>query len=454
MILKLLALNFVALLGMFALIQAVIVAIYCRYMRPRPYTGALKSEESCAVLMALRGADPNLLQTLLAHLQQRDVDHHLHWIVDSELDPAVAVIRQLPADLANRWTLHVLALNSDKCSLKCLGLSQIAKTLLASTTPPKYCAFADGDGLVSQDWLRRLLDPMVRGDNQLAVGHSIGATTGHRWYTCFPKTTFENTSEPASEINAQNRISLGAIVRYFWNLGSLPQMHLYRVVWGGSWAIRTDVLQHCGLLESWECSLFEDTQVRTYVESAGHRVVTAPGLLVQSYEPTSVAVATGWISRQLLDMRLYHPSFPLTVFHAGFLALIHTLIMINGLLAVVLQDWWTVQALVAALLMYQAFYALVWWRLQRMAQGCLSQLEFDRAVNHPESNQNVAKLLWASLGLLVTQVMYPTATGRALLTKAVSWRGINYRIDGPKKIQRLNYEIYHRDELENRSDSV
>lgn len=454
MILKLLALNFVALLGMFALVQAVIVAIYCRYMRPRPYTGALKSEESCAVLMALRGADPNLRQTLIAHLQQRDVVHHLHWIVDSELDPAVAIIRQLPADLANRCTLHVLELNSDKCSLKCLGLSQIAKRLLASTSPPKYFAFADGDGLVSQDWLRRLLDPMVRSDNHVAVGNSIGATTGHRWYTCFPKTKFENTSEQGSQVHAQSSVSWGAFVRYFWNLGSLPQMHLYRVVWGGSWAIRADVFQKCGLLESWECSLFEDTQVRTYVESAGHQVVTAPGVLVQSYEPTSVAVATGWISRQLLDMRLYHPNFLLTVFHAGFLALIHTLIMIVAVFAVALQDWWTVQALVAALLTYQAFYAIIWWRLQRMAQGCLSQLEFDRVVNHPESNQKASTRLWAFIGLLVTQVMYPLATGRALLTQSVSWRGIRYRIDGPKKIQRLNYEIYRRDELENRSDSV
>ncbi|MDP1563308.1 MAG: glycosyltransferase family 2 protein [Pirellulaceae bacterium] len=454
MILKLLALNFVALLGMFALVQAIIVAIYCRYMRPRPYTGALKSEESCAVLMALRGADRNLDQTLIAHLQQRDVVHHLHWIVDSEHDPAVAVIRQLPAELANRWTLHVLELNSDQCSLKCLGLSQVVQRLLASTTPPKYFAFADGDGLVSQDWLRRMLDPMVRCDQQRSGGRAIGATTGHRWYTCFPRTTFENTSERASEMNVQNPVSWGAFVRYFWNLGSLPQMHLYRVVWGGSWAIRAEVLQNCGLLESWKGSLFEDTQVRTYVESAGHRVVTAPGVLVQSYEPTSVGVATNWISRQLLDMRLYHPSFLLTVFHAGFLALIHTLIMIVAVLAAVQQDWWTVWTLVAGLLTYQAFYAIVWWRLQRTAEGCLSQLDFDRAVNHPESNRKASERLWASVGLLLTQVMYPLATGRALLTQAMSWRGINYRIDGPKKIQRLNYEIYRRDELEHRSDSA
>ncbi|MBL8855024.1 MAG: glycosyltransferase [Planctomycetaceae bacterium] len=455
MILKLLALNVVVMLGVFALVQAIIVAIYCRYMRPVLATKPWHSSDSCAVLMALRGADPHLYRTLLAHLQQRDVAFHLHLIVDSANDPAVAVIRQLPTDLAHRWTMHVLEIDSDHCSLKCLALAQVARRLLLEAGRPKFFAFADGDGLVSQDWLWRLLEPMAPWNQESSsMTTTVGATTGHRWYRCFPAKELSSppvtTAESADE---RSQISLGAIVRYFWNLGSLPQMHLYRVVWGGSWAIRADVLEHCGLLESWQKALFEDTQVRTFVEAAGHRVATAPGVLVQSYEPLRVASATRWISRQLLDMRLYHPSFRWTAFHAGFLALLHACILGIAIWASLLQDWWSLGVVIMSLMGYQLFYLIVWRNIERTAQHCLSQLSFEQPIQR-ETSGSAAHVFWAATGLLLTQVVYPFATVRAILTRTVAWRGIHYRIDSPMQIKRLNYEPFQTDPTETRSDSL
>ncbi len=455
MILKLLALNVVVMLGVFALVQAIIVAIYCRYMRPVLATKPWQSSDSCAVLMALRGADAHLYRTLLAHLQQREVAYHLHLIVDSPNDPAVAVIRQLPTDLAQRWTMHVLEIDSDHCSLKCLALAQVARRLLSETGRPTFFAFADGDGLVSQDWLRRLLAPMAPCNQESgSITTTVGATTGHRWYGCFPVKELSSThGTTADNSDAQSQISLGAIVRYFWNLGSLPQMHLYRVVWGGSWAIRSDVLKHCGLLDSWQNALFEDTQVSTFVEAAGHRVVTAPGVLVQSYEPLGVASATRWISRQLLDMRLYHPSFRWTAFHAGFLALLHAGILAIAIWASFLQDWWSLGVVITSLMGYQLFYLIVWRNIERTAQHCLSQLSFEQPIQR-DTSRRAARVFWAATGLLLTQVVYPLATFRAFWTRTVSWRGIHYRIDSPTQIRRLNYEPFQTDPIETRSDSI
>lgn len=449
MIVTLLAFIFVGLLAIFALIQAVVVAAYCRYMRPQLQIEPLPTSESCAVIMALRGADANLQKNLLAHLQQRHVSYHLHLVVDSEQDPAVNVIRNLPLEFSHRWTLHVMDVNSDRCSLKCLGLSQVARRLLADSTPPRYLAFADGDGLVSTDWLVRLLSPM---SNQ-PPGANIAATTGHRWYTCFPFAR-ESAAANASRTSAtSNTVCLGAIVRYFWNLGSLPQMHAFRVVWGGSWAIRSETLQTCGLLESWESSLFEDTQVRTFVEGGGGRIVTAPGVLIRGYEDASVSATLNWISRQLLDMRLYHPSFLITFFHAGTLASIYLLFVLLLGTGVLTGDVWLMGYVSLAFVAYQLFYALVWWALQRTADLCLRGLAFDGSASGNTSPIDFKRTFWVCAGLILTQIVYPIAAIRALLTRTVSWRGIQYRINTPTNIQRLDYQVFS-SEPETRSESA
>ncbi|MBL8888835.1 MAG: glycosyltransferase family 2 protein [Planctomycetaceae bacterium] len=451
MIVTLLAFVFAGLLAIFALIQAVVVAVYCRFMRPPLQLESLPASESCAVIMALRGADANLRQNLVAHLKQSHMSYHVHWVVDSERDPAVSVIRALPTEFSHRWTLHVLDLNSDRCSLKCLGLSQVARRLLAGSAPPRFFAFADGDGLVSNDWLVRLLSPMANHQPQ----SDIAVTTGHRWYNGIPMTRQFASMGAANKSGAVNELCLGAIVRYFWNLGSLPQMHAFRVVWGGSWAIRSQTLRTCGLLESWESSLFEDTQVRTFVERAGHRVVTAPGVLVQAYESASVWSTMRWISRQLLDMRLYHPSFLMTLLHAGTLGVIYLLFAFLLSTGVLSGNGWLVGFVLLAFLVYQLYYVAVWWLLQRTADTCLGALEYSDQSRSETPRFKLKTVCWVGVGLILTQVIYPIAAVRALVTRKVNWRGIMYRIHTPTNIQRLDYQVYsHETKFESRTESA
>lgn len=442
-------------LVLFALVQWLVVIHYLRFMQPQstgqsdvqstvpsdvPSTVQATVQsivpgtaDACAVVIALRGADPRLLTNLTGHLQQLQVNHHVHFVVDSVDDPVVPLLNRLPAELRHRWTLHVLRLESDTASLKCLGLAQVVRELLHRSDPPDYFAFADGDGEVSRDWLKRLLDPMLTNSSTDSPALAIGATTGHRWYSCFPSST-------ADEDAATSHL-FGGIVRYFWNLGSLPQMHLYHVVWGGSWAVRRQVLAHGGLLESWDKALFEDTQVSTWVAAAGYRVVTARGLLVRSYESVGVVAATRWIARQLLDMRLYHPCFPLTACHAIIslgLQLLAAAVVVAG---VSLGRWEVVTGTVAAAAVYQAVYLLSWWQLQQMADRCLANLSFDSAVD-PANRWTWSRSWRASIGLLLTQLCYPLATLLACRMPHVTWRGIRYRVRGPQQIQRINYHVY------------
>jgi hypothetical protein len=422
-------------LGLFALVQWLVVWNYLRFMRPTLIDADSPiTTDDCAVVIALRGADPGLLSNLTRHLQQEGVKHHVHFVVDSLDDPVVRLLEELPPELRDRWTLQVLKLESDTASLKCLGLAQVVRERLNSASPPAYFAFADGDGQVSYDWLRRLLEPL-RTD--AAANHNklpIGATTGHRWYTCFPPSTADDQANDTSS-------SWGGMVRYFWNLGSLPQMHLYQVVWGGSWAVRREVLEQGGLLGSWDKALFEDTQVASWVRSAGYRVVTAPGLLVSSYESVRVTAATRWIARQLLDMRLYHSHFHWTAGHAALSAALSVLAWAVVVIGSSVGRWDVVASVLSAWVVYQFIYLLIWWRLQRMADRCLAALRLAASPvgSHGWTINRVAR---ASVGMLLTQVCYPLATLAACRMRHVTWRGIGYRIFGRDRIQRLNYHVY------------
>jgi len=434
----------------FAIVQAGIVAAYLRTMKPVKRPADFAESDSCAVLMAVRGADKNLPHTISAVLNQQGVRFHLHLIVDSMEDPAVALIERLQHDYPNRSTLHCMKIETDTCSLKCLGLAQTVRLLQSSHSPPKYYAFVDSDGEVSRDWLLRLLAPLRAATlDRVARSRPVGATTGHRWYTCF---SFQKQSDQGGRPQLSNNLaagsySLGAIIRYFWNLGSLPQMALYQIVWGGSWAISADWLVHSQLLESWERALFEDTQVAEFVHRAGARTVVAPGVLVRSYEAASISEAGHWIGRQLLDLRLYHRCFPLVLAHALVLAGLHvgTIGLIFAL--AILGSWWALALVLGAALLFQLVYFLIWGAIQWRAEQCLQNLDFsvpsqqEPAPKDLGSRTSTLGSLAAVWGLIWTQISYPWAALRTIFIRTIIWRGIEYRIDSPYNIRRLNYQV-------------
>ena len=87
--------------------------------------------------------------------------------------------------------------------------------------------------------------------------------------------------------------------------------------------------------------------------------------------------------------------------------------------------------------------------------NCLSNLDFANAPRGNRPTVNPKWIPWAAFGLILTQVVYPLAAVRALFTRSVTWRGIDYRITAPTQIQRLNYNIYRTDiDLDTGSESV
>ena len=225
-------------------------------------------------------------------------------------------------------------------------------------------------------------------------------------------------------------------------------MHLHRVVWGGSWAIPSHVLEQTGILGQWKTALFEDTQIASLLNTSGFAVKTAPGVFVLNYESLGAPQARAWISRQLLDLRLYHPRFIWVAIHAFSLWFWNAAVATAGLFAAASGDVPVALAMLSALILYQLAYMKLWWIIDRAANQALEKLQFPwRCV--PSTDETLRRSNhtgnWLRDGMLVlfallqTQWSYPMAMWQALRTRRVSWRGITYDINGPQAIQRKDY---------------
>ena len=270
------------LLVVMAVVQLLIVGLYVVYMRGMPRQESvtdtlnrLPETPRTAVLLCIRGVEEQLARNLRALLEQDYRNYQLHIILDSPEDTASPLVAALATEYGERLVVHHLELTGDSAGLKPLGLAQVCESLLADRSWDAF-AFTDADSLQSPSWLSRLLAELFDAGNN-------GAVTGNRWYS-IPRTGSR----------------AGAVIRSLWNLASLPQMHLYRVAWGGSWAISSEVLRRSGLVEAWKTTLFEDTLVQKKLAGLGMRVRTVPGLYSISDDHVSLPTARRWIFRQLL----------------------------------------------------------------------------------------------------------------------------------------------------------
>ena len=380
-----------------------------------------------SIVLCLRGPDPTLTECLTGLLNQRYPNFDLHLIVDSDDDPVVPIaksaLQSIDSAIDVQW--HTVNNHSEDCSLKCSAIVTAVMFLEAQTSPPDIVAFVDADALVDPDWLNRLVGPLLNAsDADFAMGESnttaaetgteVGATTGNRWF------------EPTAS-------NLGSQFRAAWNAAAVPQMQIYQVAWGGSLAMKLDTIQRCNLLDRWSQAFCEDTMLADILRDHGLRVQRVPELIVVNQESTTLLPALGWISRQLLTVRLHHRAWPLIFLHAlvgGFcffvpLAFAATVVFAN-------------QSLAAA--------ALLAWCVQICFN--IGLLSYIREINVDAIKALTLKstepggILSKVVAAVALQTIYPFLAIGVAFARQVSWRGIDYRIGGRGQIKMLNYVPY------------
>jgi cellulose synthase/poly-beta-1,6-N-acetylglucosamine synthase-like glycosyltransferase len=358
-----------------------------------------------AIALCLRGADPFLTKCLQALLNLNYPDYELHIVVDSEEDPSWNIATttlqnqsQIPVHISS------LRIRRETCSLKCSALIQAVTELEPSC---EVIALIDADTVVHPNWLKELVTPLKN--------RQIGLTTGNRWYT------------PGNQ--------WGTICRYVWNIAAVAQMHLYRIPWGGTLAIRTDIVRQAQLVERWEQAFCEDTMLRRVLQEKGLQIKLVPSLMMVNREECTLPSLNRWVSRQLLNAKLYHPGWNAILVYSTITYLIPTITALLGIIALFIDQR-------TSIILGGSFFAylILLLILIDLWQRAMQQKLMLRHEALPTFSPITYLKLIAAIPL--TQLLCAIALWQAMVAQQVEWRGITYQIKGPWDIKLLEYFPY------------
>lgn len=353
--------------------------------------------------MPLRGADPNLRQTIHQLLSLDYPNYELRIVVDSVQDPAWKLVEEtLHTTKAKNVGASSIRSRRTTCGLQCCALSEAVTDLPIGTS---VIVTVDGDVQVHPQLLKLLVEPML--------DPHVGLTFGNRWF--IPSDT-----------------QVGSWVRYIWNAAAVVPMYFHGIPWGGCCAIRRDALNQTSLTSVWQRAIVHDAPIKSQLARIGMQVRFVPALMIPISESCSMRFAHDFIKRQMLWTRLYHPNYGPVVAHAMASAAALLAVASLFLAACLVGDWVACLIALGSLLGY-------------LACACISLMILDGGVRHVmvQSGQADARMRqppWLKLPWLViiTQLVYTSAVIRATFARQVSWRGIKYAIKGPFEIERLN----------------
>lgn len=389
-------------------IQVVLTLFFVWYLRSHQ-KNLLPDDQlpKTAVIICLRGADPYLPNCLRSLLKQNYPEYDLKIILDSQEDPAGKIASEAIAELgATNVQISHLRTVRHNCSLKCSSLVQAVSDLDDSY---KVVAFVDADTIVHPNWLRELVSPLA--------DEKVGATTGNRWYS------------PTGNY-------WGTLVRYAGNVSTVVQMFLFQIPWGGTLAMKTEVLHQTGLLEKWSQAFNDDLMMHNVLKKHKLQVKFVPSLLMVNREESSLPDLVDHLKRLLLCSRLYHPRWLALVSDAISSILFPTLVIVLILQSLFVGQW----NAAAQLFSYYGIYIL---------GLLLLMLVLEQGVQRVMSvqGQAIAKLsLTAVIKMLIaiplTQWVYGVAILSSLWMSTVKWRGLSYRVQGPWNIRLVEYRPY------------
>ncbi|QOV21221.1 glycosyltransferase [Anabaenopsis elenkinii] len=401
-----------SLLGWLA-IQMCLALVFLFYLRSSTTQNLLADEQlpKTAVILCLRGADPYLSDCVEALLNQNYPEYDLKVIVDSQQDPAWQIVTEtIKAQEARNVQVSPLRIIRYNCSLKCSSLLQAVSELDDS-----YDAIAvvDADTIVHTNWLRELVTP-------LAHPH-VGATTGNRWFV-------------PTHIPTQNY--WGSLVRYIGNVSTVVQMYLFQVPWGGTLAIKTEVLRQTGLLDKWGEALGEDFMIHKILKEHGLRVKFVPSLIMLNREECDLLSFIESLKRQLFYCRLYHPSWLAIIGDVVSSILFPSMAIVLFLLSLLDTQWELTALLLSTYCIYTVGLLLITLILE------LGVSQVIRAHGQPITKLSLDIVRKILIAIPLTQWIYGLAFISSLGMSTVKWRGIIYRVEDPWNIRLVEYHPY------------
>ena len=273
------ALTLLAVLAFLASVASIVQGIRLRGGVRRAVRLALGAFlPSVAVILPVRGLDTGFDENVRALLSQVYPRYRILVVADDSMDPALLRIQTIARESPR---VAVATILSDASPLR--GKVNALRSALAHLRPEdEVVVFADSDIRPAPDWLRQLVQPLADS--------TVGVATGFRWYLP-PRPTF------------------WSLVRAEWNAVSANVLFDPRrsFAWGGSCAVRKDLLVPLRLEDRWHDVLSDDLILTQAVREAGLKIAYVPAALVPTFEGADRATCTEWCFRQMTMATLYLP---------------------------------------------------------------------------------------------------------------------------------------------------
>lgn len=346
------------------------------------------------VVLCLRGGDPFLRQTLRLLMDQDYPRYRVRIVVDSPGDEAHQILRQVLGEMPPAHVqIDNLTERHSTCSLKISGFLQATRDL---NDDVGVVAILDGDAIPHASWLRELATPIVRGE--------AGVSTGIRWY-------------------APRRSTLGGLCRFWWNSAAMAIVMQQQISWGGTMAVRGDLLRSDELRSRLQRAFGEDSVISGYAIDVGEPIAFPPTLVIVNREDASVRDFYRFDVRQLINGRTSHKAWPSLVLHSlcSSLTLMYPLWRLCGLPVGALTD------------VAFGVYCLTLWA------GELAQAQSIRTVlasrNETITGWNeFGRWVDSAMALMILPGLHLVAVLQAMTLRRVCWRGVWYRIRGPLSV--------------------
>ncbi|MEQ8789657.1 MAG: glycosyltransferase family 2 protein [Pirellulaceae bacterium] len=397
------ALALAAAFALAAIVQVVAGLMFVRQFFVAPPAGFEEGQwPKAAVLLSLRGADPQLRKTIRRLLRLDYPDYIVHVVVDSEEDPAWEVVRQAAEEAgAGPLTLTTLTDRTGKCGLQCGAFVQAAKGLDDTVD---VVVTIDGDVIVHETWLRELVAPLR--------DERVGATFGNRWFI-------------------PTGAEWGSLVRYIWNLAAVTPMYLFEIPWGGALAIRRSTMDTTNLIERWSKAIVHDAPIKHLLDEQGLRLQFVPSLMMPIRENCRLGFCLDFLKRQMMWTRIYHPNWLLVLSHA----VASTLLVAAAIVLACVEaanGHWPAAALSGGSLAGYLLVMLI--MIVVLEAGVRRSLRWRRL--NPRW-LSTAKVLKMPPAILLTMAVYLVAVLLANFGQRVTWRGVRYWIRSQWDVQIL-----------------
>ena len=339
-----------------------------------------------SLIVPCRGYETGLEENLAAYGQQDYPDYELIFATSGPEDRASATASTIPGA-----RLIYAAPRSDEGE----KVTQLRAAVGQARPSSRVLVFADSDGRPGPGWLRELVRPLARPEQE------VGATTSYRWYL------------PARSSLGR---SLPSILRAVWNsfIASVLGDHNRNFCWGGGTAVRRETFARLNVDQYWRGSVSDDYRLTAALRQAGLPIRFVPTSLVPTHGDCGWRELFSWTTRQMIITRVYAPG----LWQLGLAS--------NGLYcAGVAGLLWAVSSSPAVPLL--AAIALV-----GMATGAARAAGACAAM--PNHRDEIQHLRWSFILLapLVPLLMFYNFT-RAGLTRTIAWRGTSYRLVGPQQ---------------------